>query len=140
MPFGMKNAPSTLQRAMDYLLQDLAAVSIYLDDILIFTEHWGQHLLQLQEVLTRLQRAKLTIKLAKTTFSTTTVTYLGHEVGQGHVRSKMANVSAIMEYPAPTTRKALRRFLGMADYYRRFCPNLAAATIPLTRLTSVAVT
>ena len=41
MPFGMKNAPTTFQRAMDYILQDLAGVSVYLDDILIFTEHWG---------------------------------------------------------------------------------------------------
>lgn len=140
MPFGMRNAPSTFQRAMDYLLQDLVGVSVYLDGILIFTEHWDQHIIKLKEVLARLQGAQLTIKLAKTTFSRATVTYLGHEVGQGQVRPKKANVSAILEYPVPATRKALRRFLGMAGYYRRFCPNFAAVTVPLTRLTSGAVT
>ena len=91
-------------------------------------------------MLIRLQRAKVTIKLAKTTLSRATVTYLEHEVGQSRVRPKMANVSAILEYPAPTTWKALRCFLGMAGYYRRFCPNLAATTVPHTRLTSGAVT
>ena len=65
--------------------------------------------------------------------------HLGHEVGQGQVRPKKANVSAILEYPVPATRKALRRFLGMPGYYRRFCPNFAAVTVPLTRLTSGAV-
>ena len=90
-------------------------------------------------MLTRLQSSQLTIKLAKTIFGKATVTYLGHEVGNGRVRPKDANISAIHEYPAPTTRKALRRFLGMAGYYRRFCPNFAAATLPLTQLTSGAV-
>lgn len=139
MPFEIRNAPSTFQRAMDYLLQDLIGVSVYLDDILIFTEHWEQHLTRLRDVLTRLQAAHFTVKLAKTTFGRATVTYLGHVVGNGRVRPKEANISAILEYPAPTTRKALRRFLGMAGYYRRFCPNFAAATVPLTRLTSGAV-
>lgn len=88
MPFGMRNAPSTFQRVVDYLLLDLSGVSVYLDDFMIFTWHWEQHLIQLREVLTRLQGAHLPVKLAKTIFSKATVTYLGHEVGQGRVRLK----------------------------------------------------
>ena len=81
---------------MDYLLQDIVGVSAYLD-ILIFTEHWEQHLARLREVLTRLQSAQLTVKLAKTIFGEATVTYLGHEVGNGRVRPKEANISAILD-------------------------------------------
>ena len=104
------------------------------DDLI--DEHHHQ---QLSRVMSRLQEADLTVKLAKTIFGQATITYLGHEVGLGVVRPKAANIYAIIQYPAPTTRKALMRFLGMAGYYRRFCPNFAQAAAPLTRMTSGAV-
>ncbi|XP_076069698.1 uncharacterized protein LOC143041570 [Oratosquilla oratoria] len=94
---------------------------------------------EVDAVLSRLCQANLTVKLSKTSFGKATVTYLGHEVGQGIVRPKTANISAVMEYPVPATRKALMRFLGMAGYYRRFCPNFAEAALPLTKLTSGSV-
>ena len=139
MPFGMRNSPATFQRAMNYLLHDLKGVGVYLDDILIFSHGWQQHLQQVDEVLSRLCQANLTVKLSKTSFGKATVTYLGHEVGQGIVRPRTANISAIMEYPVPATRKALMRFLGMAGYYRRFCPNFAETALPLTKLTGGSV-
>ncbi|XP_063847248.1 uncharacterized protein LOC135092563 [Scylla paramamosain] len=91
---------------------------------------------EIQNVLSRLQEANLTVKLAKSTFGAATVSYLGHQIGQGSVRPKTANVDAVLKYPTPTTRRELRRFLGMAGFYRRFCPNFADAAGPLTRLTS----
>ncbi|XP_076057166.1 uncharacterized protein LOC143034680 [Oratosquilla oratoria] len=94
---------------------------------------------EVDAVLSRLCQANLTVKLSKTSFGKATVTYLGHEVGQGIVRPKTANISAVMEYPVPATRKALMRFLGMAEYYQRFCPNFAEAALPLTKLTSGSV-
>ncbi|XP_076062488.1 uncharacterized protein LOC143037816 [Oratosquilla oratoria] len=94
---------------------------------------------EVDAVLSRLCQANLTVKLSKTSFGKATVTYLGHEVGQGIVRPKTANISAVMEYPVPATRKALMRFLGIAGYYRRFCPNFAEAALPLTKLTSGSV-
>lgn len=127
LPFGMRNSPATFQRIMNNLLLDLDGVSVYLDDILIFSDTWLHHTQQIQSVLARLQDARMTVKLSKTTFGQATVTYLGHEVGQGCVRPKTANISAILKYPVPTSRKALLRFLGMAGYYRRFCPNFSAA-------------
>ncbi|KAK3889435.1 hypothetical protein Pcinc_006571 [Petrolisthes cinctipes] len=136
MPFGMRNSPATFQRLMNYLLHGLKGVSVYLDDILIFSEQWQTHMDQITMVLQKLRDAHLTVRMSKTTFAQATVTYLGHEVGQGQVRPKTANISAIVNYPVPTTRKALMRFLGMAGYYRRFCPNFSAAAAPLTRLTS----
>ncbi|KAG0725859.1 Retrovirus-related Pol polyprotein from transposon 17.6 [Chionoecetes opilio] len=99
-----------------------------------------QRLQQISEVLSRLNDANMTIELAKTTLGRATVTYLGHEVGQGIIRPKAANISAIIKYPVPTFRKALMRFLCIAGYFRRFCPNFSKVALLLTRMTSVSTT
>ena len=78
---------------------------------------------QLQEFLEKLSQAKLTANLVKSEFGKVTVTYLGHVVGQGHVRPIQAKVEAIAVFPVPTSRKELMRFIGMTGYYRKFCPN-----------------
>ena len=140
MPFGMRNSPATFQRTMNYLFHDIEGVQVYLDDIIISTDTWSQHVDRLASVLQKLQGAHLTIKLSKTTFCSAQVTYLGHEVGHGRVRPKSANVDAILAYPEPRTKKALMRFLGMAGFYRRYCPNFSTVVAPLTRLTSGKVT
>lgn len=136
MPFGMRNSPATFQRTMNFLFQGLEGVQVYLDDIIIFSDTWSQHVDRLISVLRKLQDAHLTIKLAKTSFCSAMVTYLGHDVGHGRVRPKSANVEAILAYPTPHTKKSLMRFLGMAGFYRRYCPNFSTVVAPLTRLTS----
>lgn len=135
-PFGMRNCPATFQRAMNSLTQGLEGVSVYIDDVLLFSNSWEEHLTQLAELLRRLQEARLTVKLAKSRFGMATVLYLGHEVGYGCVRPKTANVAAVLDFPVPTTKREIRRFLGMAGFYRRFCPNFAEVAAPLTNLTS----
>jgi hypothetical protein len=67
-------------------------------------------------------------------FGCATVTYLGHEVGQGHVKPVQAKISAILEFPTPTSKKQLMRFLCMAAYYRKFCLDFSNITEPLTML------
>lgn len=84
----------------------------------------------------RLAKATLTLNIAKCEFAQATVTYLGKEVGQGQVRPVAAKVSAIAEFPIPTTRRELYRFLGMAGYYRSFCQNFSSVVHPLTSLLS----
>ena len=78
----------------------------------------------------------LTINLSKSEFGQGQVTYLGHVVGQCEVKPVSAKVEAIGNFPRPESRKQLMRFLGMAGYYRRFCPNFAAVAKPLTELLS----
>lgn len=90
----------------------------------------------LREVFARLKGACLTVNLAKCEFGKAVVTYLGKQVGQGQVRPLMAKVQAILGFPVPTTRRQLRRFLGMCGYYRGFCKNFATVVTPLTALTS----
>lgn len=134
-PFGMRNCPATFQRAMNNLTQGLEGVAVYIDDVILFSNSWEEHLATLAELLRRLREARLTVKLAKSKFGVGTVLYLGHEVGNGCVRPKTANVSAVLEFPTPTNKREIRRFLGMAGFYRRFCPNFAEVAAPLTNLT-----
>ncbi|KAI3358165.1 hypothetical protein L3Q82_003165 [Scortum barcoo] len=89
-----------------------------------------------QEVFTRLSNASLTLNLAKCEFGKGTVLYLGQQVGQGQVCPVDAKITAIATFPVPTTRRELRRFLGMVGYYRRYCKNFSSVAAPLTALTS----
>ncbi len=87
-------------------------------------------------MFSRLAEVSLTLNLAKCEFGQATITYLGKEVGQGQVRPVEAKVTAVTEFPIPATRKELRRFLGMAGYYRNFCKNFSTVVNPLTSLLS----
>ena len=136
MPFGLTNAPATFQRMINYVIQELEGVYAYIDDIVIISDTWQEHVCRLTQLFHRLKEVGLTINLAKSMFGSGTVVYLGHVVGMGQLRPKQANVEAILKFPTPTTRKDLMRFLGMAGFYRRFCPNFSAVSAPLTNLTS----
>lgn len=80
----------------------------------------------------RLLWAQLTVNLAKCEFAKATVTYLGKVVGQGEVRTIQEKIKAIQGFPVPPTKKEPLCFLGMAGYYREFCPNFASVGAPLT--------
>ena len=136
LPFGLCNAPATFQRAVNGILQDLEDTYAYIDDIVVASDTWEEHLLRLQALFSRLRNAGFTINLAKSTFGKSKVKYLGHNIGCGEIVPKEENISAILDYPAPTNRKAIMRFLGMASYYRKFCKNFSAIATPLIELTS----
>lgn len=136
LSFGLMNAPATFQRLMNGIIQDLPNTAAYLDDVVVWSDTWEEHRESLHHLLGRLQDAGLTINLAKSKFAQATVTYLGHQVGQGIVRPKSANIDTIRCHPTPHNRKSLMRFLGMCGFYRRFCPNFSSLAAPLTNLTS----
>ncbi|KAG1952330.1 gag-pol fusion protein [Pimephales promelas] len=136
MAFGLRNAPATFQRLVNLVLAGVPNCNAYLDDLVEYSSEWSEHLSLLHTVFERLEKATLTLNLAKCEFARATVTYLGKEVGQGQVRPVAAKVSAINEFSIPTTRRELRRFLGMAGYYRSFCRNFSSVVHPLTSLLS----
>ncbi len=136
MAFGLRNAPATFQRLVNIVLHDAPNCNAYLDDLVLYSLSWTEHICLLRTVFERLGKANLTLNLAKCEFGKATVTYLGKEVGQGQVRPVEAKVTAIAEFPVPTTRRELRRFLGMAGYYRSFCKNFSTVVSPLTSLLS----
>ncbi|XP_072051590.1 uncharacterized protein [Amphiura filiformis] len=105
MPFGLKNAPATFQRMVNNLVSDIDNCEAYVDDLIIHTETWPEHLAALDMLFRRLSEANLTINLLKSEFCHATVKYLGHEVGMGKVRPLQAKVEAIEKYPHQKGRK-----------------------------------
>lgn len=97
--------------------------SAYLDDLVIYTDTWTEHIQVLRMVFDRFRAAKLTVNLAKCEFGKATVAYLGKEVGLGKVQPVHAKAIAIVEYPAPSNKRELRRFVRMTGYYPSFCRN-----------------
>ena len=134
MPFGMKNSPATFQRLGYSLISNLACCKAYIDDAIIFSEEWERHLQTIRDFFDRLSEAKLTVNLTKSEFCHANLTFLGHLVGQGLVKPVEAKVEVISDFPVPSGKRQLMRFLGMAGYYRKFCNNFSVIAEPLTNL------
>lgn len=136
MAFGMRNAPSTFQRLVNIMLSGMSGCETYLDDIVVHSTTWLEHLEQLRELFRRLANAKLTINFAKCEFGKPTITYLGRVVGRRQVLPVLAKASAVQDLPVPTDCRELHRFLGMTGYYLNFCKNFTSIVSPLTDLLS----
>lgn len=137
MPFGLMNAPSTFQRMMNGVLRGLSWLSclVYLDDIVVFTRGGiERHVVELATVLERLSAAGLTLKLKKCVFATKSMGYLGHELSCDGVRPVQRLVSAVAEFPRPEDAVAVKRFVHLAGYYRKFIEAFGSIVAPLTRL------
>ena len=136
MPFGLQGAPATFQRMMDQLLMGLEGyTAAYLDDLVIFSESWPDHLEHIQRVLQRLREAGLTVKPKKCQFGMKECVYLGHVVGNGTVKPEHGKLEAVQNFPIPETKSQVRAFLGLTGYYRRFIPGYSSIAAPLTDLT-----
>lgn len=136
MPFGLHGAPATFQRLMDCVLQGSEEfVAALLDDIIIFSQTWTEHLHHVREVLERLRKAGLTARPSKCHFGMEEVVYLGHVVGGGKVKPTESKVQAVKDFPRPKTKTDVRAFLGLSGYYRKFIPNYAEIAAPLSDLT-----
>ena len=134
MPFGVKNSPATFQRLVNSLTFNLVGCKAYIDDAIIFSEEWEGHLQTIRNFFDRLSEATLTVNLTKSEFCHANLTFLGHMVGQGQVKAVEAKVEAIADFPVPSGKRQLMRFLEMAGYYRKFCNNFSVMAEPLTNL------
>ena len=139
MPFGLTNAPVTFQRLMNKLFSGKGweQVFVYLDDILIVSASFEDHLRDVGHVLDRLMEAGLRLKPSKCLFARKEVVYLGFTVSSEGVTPNHEKVKAIVEFPQPMDCKAVRQFLGMLNFYRRHIQNLAAVARPLTAKTQL---
>ena len=138
MPFGLKNAPSHFQRCMEKVLQPVSRfAAVYIDDIIVFSDSWTQHLQHLQAVFQCFREASLTAKPSKCSFGKKELQYLGHNVGSGKVVVPQHRITALEQYKRPITKKTLRSFLGCMSYYRKFIPKYANMSALLTPSTSV---
>ena len=135
-PMGLSNAPVTFQRNMDVWFSGLSweCCVVYIDDILIYSASFEQHLLDLEKVLQRLQQARLVVKIGKCKFAQREVKALGNIVSAKGVSPDPEKIRAIREAAAPTDVKQLQRVLGLFNYYRRFVKGYAGFAVPLYQL------
>ncbi|GJP32787.1 hypothetical protein CLOM_g17383, partial [Closterium sp. NIES-68] len=136
MPFGLTNAPSTFQLTMNGVFRDLLdkCMIIDLDDILIYSKTRKQHLKDLEAVFQRLQQHRLITKGSKCEFLKQEMEFLGHVISTEGIRIDPKKLQAIQEWKPPTNLQQLQSFLGFVNYVRRFIPNMAGLTGPLTDL------
>lgn len=134
MPMGLKNSPSTFQRVMDNVLKGLQnkICLVYLDDIIIFSTSLQEHMVNLEKVLKRLRDSNFKVQLDKSEFLKLETTYLGHVISGEGIKPNPDKIAAIEKYPLPKTIKQIKQFLGLIGYYRKFIPDFARLTKPLT--------
>ena len=132
MPFGLTNAPAVFQALVNDILRDVINryVFVYLDDILIFSESMGEHVTYVRLVLQRLLENRLFAKAEKCEFHRSTVQFLGFVVARGKLEMDPSKTEAVVSWPRPTNRKELQRFLGFANFYRRFIRGFSLTVRP----------
>ncbi|KAL0200244.1 hypothetical protein M9458_003431, partial [Cirrhinus mrigala] len=137
MPFGLCNSPSVFQQFINDVLRDMLGrwCYAYLDDILIYSKTLEEHTQHVRAVLRRLLAHQLYCKLEKCAFHQHTTTFLGFVISSQGVAMDPQKMEAVRSWPLPTSLKQLQRFLGFANFYRRFIQGFSATAAPLTALT-----
>ena len=134
MMFGLRNAAQTCQRFVDEITRGLDFVYAYIDDFLVASESEEQQREHLRILFERLNHYGVVINLAKCEFGVDEIAFLGHTVNAQGIKPLADQVKAVNEAPLPANIKALRRYLGMINFYRRFIPAVAKILQPLNDL------
>ncbi|KAL5796687.1 hypothetical protein ACOSQ2_001507 [Xanthoceras sorbifolium] len=136
MPFGLCNAPSTFQAAMNEIFRPHLRrfVLVFFDDILIYSRSMEEHLSHLEIVLEILGHHQFYIKMSKCEFVKDELEYLGHFISEKGVKVDTRKVEAMVDWPLPKDVSALRGFLGLTGYYRRFVKHYGLIARPLTNM------
>ena len=134
MPFGLSNPPSTFMRVMNQIFRSFIGkfVVVYFDDILIYSANIDLHLQHLQEVLIVLSREKFYAAITKCSFMTDSVLFLGYVVSKDGLLVDESKVTAVKQWPIPTTVHEVRSFHGLVSFYRRFILDFSTIMAPIT--------
>ena len=134
MFFGLTNSPATFQAMMNDLLRDLVVeekVTVFINDVMVATETEEGHDEIVEEVLRRLEENDLFVKPEKCVWKVREVGFLGVIIGEDGVRMEKEKVQGVIEWPVPKSMKDVQKFLGLANYYRRFVKDFATIAKPL---------
>ena len=135
-PQGYSGSPALFQRAVNETLGDMMWKSAmpYIDDIIIVSESFKQHLKDLEELFTRLKKANFFLKLRKCEFLMKDMEYLGHMISEDGVRPSKEKVQAVLNMPVPKNDKSVKRFLGLGSFYRKYILHFAQRTTNMRKL------
>lgn len=139
MPFGLSGAPATYQRLMQDILGELhmKICCIFIDDIIIFSSSFEEHISNLKLVFDKIREANLKVSPTKCSFFKTKVKYVGHIISENGVETDPEKIDKIVNWPTPSTAEEVRKFIGFAGYYRRFIHHFSQISKPLTELMPV---
>lgn len=136
MTFGTCNAPATFQALMNRVFQPFVRkfMLVFFDDMLVYSKVWDEHLQHLQSILLVLRQNKLLVKLCKCEFGIRRIKYLGHILSTEGVSMDKDKIkeALVLNQPTPKSLKALRGFLGLFEYYRKFISGYCVIAEPLT--------
>ena len=137
MPFGLTNAPAAFQSFMQWVLRDMLDIHcvVYLDDILIFSRNRKEHVAHVTKVLQRLREYGLFCGIDKCEFGKEELEYLGFLIGHKGVRMHPKKLESIANWPEPHSIRAVQKWLGFTNFYRRFIDHYADIATPLHNLT-----
>ena len=136
VPFGYRNSLASFIRALHLVLgsDSTEYVLHYVDDILVYSKTYDEHIKHLDIVLGKLTTAGFTININKCKFGKQEIRFLGHIISNTQVTVDPERIAAILKYPAPRNQKQLRQFLGTCNYHHRFIINYADHVAPLLGL------
>lgn len=136
MPFGLANAPAVFQRMMNRVLGSarFTEAMVYIDDVLIYGKSVEECLERFERVIQLIEKANLSLNLAKCEFLQDKINYLGYEISTAGVRPGDKKVQSVVDFPCPTNAHSVRQFLGLVGYFRKFIRNFASVAHPLNKL------
>ena len=113
MSFGLVNAGATYERMMRKLLSGMQGVANYVDDVIVYSSTWDEHMYSLRELFSRVKKASLTVKPSKCRVACTQVDFVGHRVGEGQLTTHMDKVKRVMNAEVPRNKTQVRSLLGL---------------------------
>jgi hypothetical protein len=132
---GLKTSPGAFSRLMEFVMQPVDKAVTYMDDVILAGETEKELLETIEKALRQLRKYNLKLNLAKCIFGAKEVDYLGYRISAQGIRPGAEKTEAIRKFPVPTTVQEVRRFVGLANYFRQQIPHFSQLSKPLTQLT-----
>jgi hypothetical protein len=139
MPFGLVNSPQTFERLVERVLAGLSwkICLVYLDDIIVFSKTFDEHLVNLEKVCQRLREANLKLSPNKCTLLQKKFTFLGHIVNKDGIATDPDKIKSVKDWPVPKNVKQIRSFLCLCSYYRKYIKGFPNVARPLHKSTEI---